>query len=96
MFVRLALTRATFVCLISTLSTSLASPTDFDSNFNTLQSLEVKRANPTCTSPSQINLSQEPTMGSCNWKKWTACIAIAAGACLPACAAGGFVSPPAK
>lgn len=44
-----------------------------------------------CVKPSQLSLRQAPDLGSCNWKVWTLCTAVAAGACLPSCIAGGYV-----
>ena len=49
-----------------------------------------------CVSPSQIDLSQSRTsdseLGSCNWKEWALCTAIAAGACFVPCEVGGYVN----
>ncbi len=44
-----------------------------------------------CFKPSQLSLRPAPEVGSCNWKVWGLCTAVAAGACFPACAAGGYV-----
>lgn len=46
-----------------------------------------------CVSPSQIDLSRSENLilGSCNWREWALCTAIAAGACFVPCEMGGYV-----
>ena len=46
-----------------------------------------------CVNPSQLSLSQSLDLGSCNWKTWVLCTALAAGACFTPCAGGGYVLP---
>lgn len=43
-----------------------------------------------CVNPSQIDLSQPRSVGgSCNWREWTLCVALATGACFIPCDLGG-------
>ena len=44
-----------------------------------------------CASPSQIDLSENVSVGGCNWKLWAVCVGVTGGVCWEFCAAGGFV-----
>ena len=61
----------------------------------TSRSLELRDPPDTsicCVDPAQLNLSRspKPSLGSCNWKTWALCTALAAGACFTPCSIGGY------
>ena len=82
---------------VSSLSIFRNLPNDDASLRNSIEErgnpVNVTETNLSCMNPSQINLNaNDPGLGSCNWKKWAECTALAVGACLLACEAGGSVS----
>ena len=95
-FAALALFLSTY-SFVSSLSI-FPKPPNYDASLsNSIEergnSVNVTETNLSCMNPSQINLNaNEPGLGSCNWKKWAECTALAVGACLLACEAGGSVS----
>ena len=55
----------------------------------------LQLSNRQCTVPAQINLVDDPgatKLGSCGWKLWVACSALAVGVCVVPCAEGAYVS----
>ena len=85
---RLAMNFAASALLFATLIPGLlASPVETSSKDLVDRASTIAQGS--CVSPSQIDLSQSQGFGTCNWREWSLCTAIAAGACFLPCDAGG-------
>lgn len=78
--------------LVAVCRESVSTPLEFSPRASrNVDSRALIAYNSGCVKPSQLSLRPAPDVGSCNWKVWALCTAVAADACFPACAAGGYV-----